>query len=224
MITSLKELPYEYSCLFGYFYSKNGIEVFIMGGELEVEIDGESINPDHTLSPKETAMVIAEINRRNNPKGEYLTDTADGEAVFLQPETKQHLEAHSSISMEVIKSAINAISLYGTSFFMKTVNTEYTEETSLVERKPGDNVQMLYRKGRMGKSPVILNAKRELTNRVTIGICKENDSYYLFTAFFGEKAPREPWDCKTESERFESKKFWANHALICTEDEIESEV
>ena len=194
MIKSLEELNFH-KTQFGEEYSENGIEIFFYCGTLSsIEIDGVEIENildipparfsddelGYRITKTQLQWVIDEINKRGNPNGEYLADTADGEPVFLQPETKEHLAAHSSISIETIKAAVQSISIYGTSFYMKTVNTEFTGETSLVERKPGDKVEMLYRKGRTGKSPVILNAPRELTNRVTIGICKENDSYYLY--------------------------------------------
>jgi len=157
--------------------------------------------------------------------GRFLVRCATSQEIYITSETEKHLLAHTSISERQIKIALSQLYICNENFLMETKTVTEKGETSLIKRNPEDTVQYLYRKGREGKSPVIIGKERELTNKVTVGICKENGIYYLFTAFYGEKAEREPWDrnIKTDAEREASEKFWATHALICTADEIDWE-
>ena len=79
------------------------------------------------------------------------------------------------------------------------------------------NVKMVKRPNRKGPTPMI-KANPQDTSLITIGICKDDDGLYtIFTAFYGLKAPKEPWDTNSDLERSESEKFWSCHAL-CMEE------
>lgn len=129
----------------------------------------------------------------------------------------EHMKAHKDVTSEIISEAISKISI-NSPYLMKTVKFDrIIGKSNLVKiNRKTDNVRMLKRIGRDGETPICLNKRSVDTNLLTIGVCKDDDGLYtVFTAFFGEKAPREPWDenIKNEAERLESEAFWKNHAL-----------
>jgi len=81
---------------------------------------------------------------------------------------------------------------------------------------PDADVTMSRRGGREGLSRTIdrpYRPSRLLT--VIAGTREDGGPTILYTAFGGPLAPREPWDpLNNETERAESKAFWAQHALV----------
>ena len=73
---------------------------------------------------------------------------------------------------------------------------------------------MIQRPNRDGLTPMI-GIEAQSTSLITIGLCVDDDGLWtMFTAFYGVKAPKEPWDkTLSESEREESEEFWSTHAL-----------
>ena len=131
-------------------------------------------------------------------------------------DTKAHMEAHSDVEMAHVKEAIAEME-YNTPFQIKAVDLGKTIGTdSCVEISAQDEVKMLQRKNRAGKTPVVFNRKAEATSQIVIGICHDDDGLEtLFTAFYGQLAPKEPWDPRLrDDEREESEKFWSTHALV----------
>jgi len=149
----------------------------------------------------------------------------DRVVVEIPEKTIDHMKAHSNVQWKHVEQAVSRLELGNRTFLMETVELPYIIGKSNCVSSEDKDVQMLYRKGRAGKSPVILDGEGTPTNKITIGICKKEDTYYLFTAFYGEKATREPWDTniETEEEREECERFWSTHALCCTPDEIDWE-
>lgn len=222
MIKSLNDL--EFTSALGYSeYEKNGVSICYneeFGTLIECKINGNNIGtyvPNGAasyikLSPEEEKEIIDIINATEDK--EFLCSTENNVAVFICKETKEHMAAHLDVDINHIKKTIIKMSI-NDSFIMETVDLGYTigvdhcvDVTNAME-----TVTMEQRPNRNGLTPTTTLPGTE-TSKITIGICKDDDGLYtLFTAFYGIKAPREPWDCKTESERSESENFWKNHAI-----------
>ena len=136
--------------------------------------------------------------------------------VYICEETIAHMKAHSDVSLKHIQEAINNISLSGT-FFMESVdlNTIIGKDHCIyVSPENWENITMVQRPNRKGFTPMIKSEPAD-TSLLTIGLCVDDGLWTLFTAFYGVKVPKEPWDAsiKSAQEKEESKKFWRCHAL-----------
>ena len=81
-----------------------------------------------------------------------------------------------------------------------------------------NQVRMLYRQGKNGRTPIILNGPGKETSLVTMIVVKDERNKGLFrvcAAWYGMQASREPWDhnIQSDEERAESEAFWSTHAL-----------
>lgn len=152
--------------------------------------------------------------------------TANGLEVYAEQDLyEKHMAAHADVKLSDIAEAIKKID-YNGQFGMLTIDLEREIGVdSCVEVTESDAVRHLYRKDRKGKTPCLLNRKGNPTSCITIGICKDDDGLNtLFTAFYGKLAPKEPWDCSTETEKAESENFWKTHALCVDSDAIDWEM
>lgn len=146
----------------------------------------------------------------------FFETSKNNKEVFICEATMQHMAAHADVNFSDIKEAIKKIDLQGT-FFMDTVEMGHTvgkNHCIYVSPKDWDKVQMVQRPHRDGMTPHI-QAKPEDTSLLTVGVCLDEDGLWtMFTAFYGPKAPKEPWDKNLkEEERAESEEFWNCHAL-----------
>lgn len=132
----------------------------------------------------------------------------------------EHMIAHSQVQDNHISEAIAEISLEAP-FFMESVDLgKNIGFDNCIEVTDNDDVRMMRRIGRRGDSRIVFGKKAAPTSLITVGVCLDDDGLYtLFTAFYGQKAPKEPWDCRNEEELTESEAFWLNHALVYTRDE-----
>ena len=94
-----------------------------------------------------------------------------------------------------------------------------------VEVQPGDNPKMMYRRDREGQTPVLVYGKAADTSLINIGICLDDDGKHtMFTSFYGQLAPKEPWDKSLKPEEVqESQEFWSKHALVVTRFDVDWE-
>lgn len=149
----------------------------------------------------------------------FLNETKNNKKVFICDETLKHMEAHPDVSITHIKEAIQNISLDG-GFFMESIDMGRVvgkDHCLAVSPENWSKVKMVKRPNRKGPTPMI-KANPQDTSLITIGICLDDDGIWtLFTAFYGVKAPKEPWDTNSDSERSESEKFWTCHALSMEE-------
>lgn len=125
------------------------------------------------------------------------------------------MEAHQNASDSLIAEAISKVE-YTPPFWMGTVNMgKVIGKDACVPVTEADDVRWICRPGRDIKSPIVFNRTPEDTQMFTIGICKDDDGLNtVFTAFPGQKAPKEPNDPNLrDEERAESELFWGNHAL-----------
>lgn len=145
----------------------------------------------------------------------FLKQSANGAPIYAL-ENNEHMKAHESITDSLIAEAVSKIE-YREPFMMVAVDMgRIVGNDSCVPVTLSDNIKMMYRKGRTGKTPIVFDREPEETSLLTVGICKDDDGLNtVFTAFFGVLAPKEPWDPRLkEEEKAESESFWLTHALI----------
>jgi hypothetical protein len=154
----------------------------------------------------------------------FIGTTKNGVEVYMCESTYEHMLAHPDVRMSDVKEAIMKMA-YKAPFQMAQVDLgRICGKDSCVEIPAGMKPEMRTRKGRQGKTPVFLTGvKAADTSLLTIGICTDDDGKdTVFTAFYGQLAPKEPWDPRlSDSERSEAESFWASHALVVTADQLE---
>ena len=146
----------------------------------------------------------------------FFEKSKNNKEVYICEQTLQHMAAHADVNFNDIKEAIRKIDLVGT-FFMDSINLGRNvgkNHCIYVSHENWGKVKMLQRPNRAGLTPQI-KAEPEDTSMITVGICLDEDGLWtIFTAFYGPKAPKEPWDKNLkEEERAESEAFWSCHAL-----------
>ena len=146
----------------------------------------------------------------------FIVKTKNNMNVYIGEKTLQHMEAHPDVLICHIKEALEKVSLEGT-FFMESIEMKRTvgkDHCVYVSPENWGNIKMIQRPNRNGPTPMIKSEPSD-TSLITIGACIDDDGLWtLFTAFYGVKAPKEPWDKNlTDEEREESKKFWKCHAI-----------
>lgn len=145
----------------------------------------------------------------------YAGTTTNGFEVFWDP-NDPHMQAHPEITASLLKEVLAKVT-YKPPFFMEEVEMGHIiGKTACVIVSPNDDVRWEARPGREIKSPVVYGKNPEDTSVVTVGICTDRDDgvVTLFTAFAGEKAPKEPNDPHLRpEEKEESERFWSTHAM-----------
>ncbi len=148
-----------------------------------------------------------------------LAVSATGAPVYVGEDTINHMTAHSDVKMSDVAEAIKKLS-YQAPFFIGPVDLQRViGANSCVEVTAQDEVKMLRRKNRDGETPIVFNRQAEPTTQIVVGVCTDDDGLEtLFTAFYGQLAPKEPWDPRLkDEEREESEAFWRTHALVYEE-------
>lgn len=147
----------------------------------------------------------------------FIAKTKNNINVYICEETIKHMKAHSDVSIDHIIEAINKINLSGT-FFMESIDMKKVigkDHCIYVPKEKWNMVTMEQRPNRKGLTPMIKENPTN-TSLITIGMCLDDDNKWtLFTAFYGVKAPKEPWDVNINNteEKEISENFWNCHAL-----------
>ena len=151
-----------------------------------------------------------------------LIETKRGQKVYLGMNFIQTRKNSTYVDFKHVKEAVSKIKTeLGECEFLtidlgrpvgKCGCVEVTDENR-------DKVRMLYRPGKSGRTPVIINGKSQMTHYVSVGIKhdkNDRDKYHVFAAYYGLHGNREPWDknITSEEERQECTEFWKNHALV----------
>lgn len=144
-----------------------------------------------------------------------LGTSKDGIWVYYHPEGHSH-------RADLNKEAISKITIADRPFVRETVSIgRVIGVDHLVTINEDDKVVLWTRPGRKSPSKMVLNRTAEDTDRVTVIIakCGEEDGdlagkYALVTLFEG--APGMP----ERDDDQECQKFWANHALVPTDEEL----
>lgn len=184
---------------------------------------------DEVLSMLDEQIKLSEQSLSNIPDAgekEFLARTASNIDIYVNKETLQHMEAHPDVNIAHICEAIGKLETYSGPFAMSSIDMERTVgKDACVETSPEDKVTHLYRKGRQGTSPIATEKEPEDTSLLTVGICLDDDGRHtMFTSFYGQLAPKEPWDeSLTPEEKIKSEQFWSAHALVCPDEAIDWE-
>lgn len=148
----------------------------------------------------------------------YLGRTIDGYKVYDREDSHLHFEE--GINKKLVEEALKRMYANGSKFKVKEVHfSKPIGYNYCVPITSEDDVVMVYRKGREGKTPMVKGRKPLPCNILTVIIRKERDKnnhYTLVTCFIGGGSKREPWDkgIRTDEERKESEEYWSSHALL----------
>lgn len=158
-----------------------------------------------------------------------LIETKRGQKVYLGYNFIMTRKNSSYVSYAHVKEALSNFKGLIEDHYFGTINmnrpvgkcacVEITDENR-------DKVQMLYRRGKSGKTPVIINGKMKQTQYITLGIQrdkKDKEKYHVFAAYYGPCSGNEPWDprIKSEEQRKECEEFWSTHALCLAPTQID---
>lgn len=150
--------------------------------------------------------------------------TKNGIEIYAINQDK-HMAAHPAVTDAMLVKALSLVD-YNSPFWMDTIDIGQIIGTdNCVSVSNEDDVRMLYRKGRAGRTPIVFSREAPKTSLITIGIRHTDDELEtIFTAFTGAKAPKEPWDRSlSKKEKVEAERFWHNHALVYDESIIDFE-
>lgn len=130
-------------------------------------------------------------------------------------EDDQHMLAH-PVEEEHLVEAISRVELKPPFGFYTVDLGRVVGTTACVKTDDSDDIRMECRPGRDLPSRLVYGREPEETTLLTVGICTDDDGLEtVFTAFYGEQAPKELSDPRlSDEERPEAEAFWATHALI----------
>lgn len=144
-----------------------------------------------------------------------LAVSADGEPVYMNGRTLAHMKAHSDVEMSLVGEAVGMSLLRGAEVIFGATDMGRVIGTSSCVPSQGLEVTYVTRPHRAGATPFV-HAEPVPTSLLTWGAFRnEQREWILITAYYGAKAPREPWDpnISSEEEREASGAFWSTHAL-----------
>lgn len=163
--------------------------------------------------------------------GEFFGRTRDGAKVYDRIDS--HFHAEGGLTPDLLAAALSTIDTGGRTFLKEQVDFEHPiGKTTCVEVSPDDEVVMVFRKGRSGRTPMVKNREAQPCSSMVVILCKDDtlkdddsDAYVLITSYIGDDAPREPWDPNNENEEAcqECEEYWSSHALVYDEALIDQE-
>ena len=148
--------------------------------------------------------------------------TGCGGYINLSDSVREHLRAHPGI-LGLIPEIAPRVTLPtdGSRLASQISLGRVVGQTSLINTKKiglSESAWFAVRKNRMKASRVVPDAGPADTDLVSIVANPiENNSYELVTAWFGEFAPKEPWDPDLADDPAayeESINFWCSHAFV----------
>lgn len=147
--------------------------------------------------------------------------TADGIAVFTHPS-----ESHSH-RPDLDAEAVSKISVNGRPFVVETVDLGRVIGVDHLVPVTEEDEIVLYKRGRRPyESRMVLGLEPVETSQVTVIICRAgaedgpewDGKYVLVTLFEGQAGRPEPYG---NDDVPENREFWARHALVPTDEELE---
>ena len=188
--------------------------------ECVIDHDDDEI-PDDLSADEYYELIVSNAieEAKASLKGEVIGRTASGEFIYRHPDSHSH---RPDLDAEAIASVIIP---EGSSFHRQAVDIGRTIGVDhLVETTEEDEIVYIRRGSRSGESRMVLNRSPKETTKVFVVLCKNNDEadplfgeWCLVTLFEGEPGLPEPWSRGGDTE--EAKAFWANHALVPTDEE-----
>ena len=149
----------------------------------------------------------------------FIGCTANGYKVFMEENPSQKV-LHGKVTPELVAEAIAKIE-YVPNRYMGTIEFDRViGESVVIHSKEDDRIQWVYRPGNDYPSKVAMNRHPEDTNKLTICICKDVSGYdLLYTAYFGERFPKEINDPRlSDEEKPMAESFWNEHCY-CIKNE-----
>lgn len=183
----------------------------------------QNINPEHTPLNSVT-------NEKETSQEElFIGKTKDGMTVYDRNDYS-HVHSKDGLTRELLQSALSVVPTNDQFLIEKEVPFDgVVGQKTCVKVGPNDEVIMMYRKNRHGRTPMVKNRESEPSNKITVVFRKsrkgEYGDYTMLTSYIGDKSEKEPWDTslRKPEDRKRSKEFWENHALIYDESEIDWE-
>lgn len=151
----------------------------------------------------------------------FFATSKNGVRVYLDTTTSHALThfAHNPKLREVTRQLISEIKIKGEIIRINKDMGEIVGLTDLVETNKKDEIIYAIRPLREIYTRFVKGKKSSPTSWVTIDIRKENNGYFLYTAFVGHLIPSFPGGDYLSGQ---SKKFWSKHALVWGCEEIVS--
>lgn len=175
--------------------------------------------------PKAPTEIKDDASLEEDTEKRIVGKTKDGFNVYEYGES--HFHDESGLNYNILEKAIETINAQGKEAIKEQVNFDGVLGLNMcVEVDENDDVVMVFRKGRLGETPMVKNRNPKECSSIIVIAQKEaesSDDYQLLTSYVGELAEKEPWDptIKDEDERKKCKNFWASHALIYNDDLID---
>ena len=188
-------------------------------------------------APAETTRALGKtaLSAAYSSAGEIREDgpvmlgyTKDGKEVYDRTDFS-HLHTEGGMTKELLAEALSKIDTEERKSLKEVV--EFDRQIGVdtcVEVGPEDEIVKVYRKGRLGQTPMVKNRQPVSCNSIVVVISQNRaieGAYELRTSYTGSDAPREPWDfgIADEKEYENAKDFWSTHALVYNEDLIDEE-
>lgn len=145
--------------------------------------------------------------------------TTDGVAVYNHPEGHSHRP-------DLDEEVISKITIGDRPFVVETITLNRVIGVDHLVRTDANDIIIRYKRGnRPYYSRMVMNRTPEPTDKVTVILCKcgaedgeLEGKYALVTLYEGQAGSPEPYG---RNDNQESREFWANHALVPTEEELE---
>ena len=157
-----------------------------------------------------------------------IGQTKDGATV--RDRVDSHFHSEGGLTAELLAEALSTIDTKGRPIIAEQVDFDQpVGRQTCVMVGPEDDIEMVFRKKRSGRTPMVHGREAQETNSIVVVISRDGEipdnNYKLVTSYVGEKSPREPWDPGLESDRAvaESEQFWNTHALLYDESLIDFE-
>ena len=127
---------------------------------------------------------------------ELLGVTKDGKRVYDRNDS--HFHGEGGLTLDLLAEAINHIDTGDETFIVTQVNFDHqVGEKTCVTVDENDDIEMVFRKGRSGRTPMVKNREPSPCSSVVVILIKDrydSEKYVLITSFIGEKSEKEPWD------------------------------
>ena len=155
-----------------------------------------------------------------------ILNTKRGGSMNISNKVVRHLKAHPGI-IEIIPEVLSKVNLPGDRSNFKCSHRfeKVVGKSGLILTKPitlSEITWFAQRNDRLMPSRVIPDSSSIETDIVSlIATPAEDNSYELVSAWFGEFAPKEPWDPDLASDPpayEESIHFWCSHGLVYTSE------
>ena len=155
---------------------------------------------------------------------ELLGITKNG--VYVYDRKNSHFHEEGGLTKDLLKEAIEKIEFRKKVGSVRNIVVNMDKvigKTSCVSLYKDDHVIYVYRKGRIGRTPMVKNRDPEDCDSVTVVLKKiAEDEAIMLTGYIGKGSPREPWDRSlSHKARAEAIYYWRHHALVWNNDLID---